>query len=54
MHCEYPPRSDAEFLPRLFLQSFQNGGSAGSIYGFIIVWIGTLSVFATMGELASM
>ncbi|GAW20532.1 hypothetical protein ANO14919_100400 [Xylariales sp. No.14919] len=39
---------------QLFLQSFQNGGSAGSIYGYIIVWIGTLCVFATMGELASM
>ncbi|KAH9890136.1 amino acid transporter [Xylariomycetidae sp. FL2044] len=38
----------------LFLQSFNNGGSAGSIYGFIIVWVGTLCVFATMGELASM
>ncbi|RWA07855.1 hypothetical protein EKO27_g7246 [Xylaria grammica] len=38
---------------QLFLQSFQNGGSAGSIYGYIIVWIGTLCVFATMGELAS-
>ncbi|KAI1374517.1 amino acid transporter [Hypoxylon crocopeplum] len=38
----------------LFLQAFENGGSAGSIYGFIIVWIGTLCVFSTMGELASM
>ncbi|KAI2775842.1 amino acid transporter [Daldinia loculata] len=38
----------------LFLQAYENGGSAGSIYGFIIVWIGTLCVFATMGELASM
>ncbi|KAI1313257.1 amino acid transporter [Xylaria venustula] len=39
---------------QLFLQSFENGGSAGSIYGYIVVWIGTLCVFATMGELASM
>ncbi|KAI0179386.1 amino acid transporter [Hypoxylon sp. FL1284] len=38
----------------LFLQAFENGGSAGDIYGFIIVWIGTLCIFATMGELASM
>ncbi|KAI1396457.1 amino acid transporter [Hypoxylon fuscum] len=38
----------------LFLQSFENGGSAGSIYEFIIVWIGTLCIFSTMGELASM
>ncbi|KAI1084204.1 amino acid transporter [Whalleya microplaca] len=38
----------------LFLQSFENGGYAGAIYGYIIVWIGTLCVFASMGELASM
>ncbi|KAI0895209.1 amino acid transporter [Annulohypoxylon nitens] len=38
----------------LFTQSFSNGGSAGSIYGYIIVWLGTLCVFASMGELASM
>ncbi|OTB01478.1 hypothetical protein M426DRAFT_64013 [Hypoxylon sp. CI-4A] len=38
----------------LFLQSFQNGGFAGSIYGYIIVWIGILCVLASMGELASM
>ncbi|KAG9233486.1 amino acid transporter-like protein [Amylocarpus encephaloides] len=38
----------------LFAVGFTNGGYAGSIYGFIIVWIGTLAVFTTMGELASM
>jgi hypothetical protein len=39
---------------RLFINNFSNGGYAGSVYGFIIVWIGTICVFATMGELASM
>ncbi|EED14466.1 conserved hypothetical protein [Talaromyces stipitatus ATCC 10500] len=38
----------------LFDDNFANGGYAGSVYGYIIVWIGTLCVFATMGELASM
>ena len=33
---------------------FGNGGSAGSVYGYIFIWLGTLSVFATMGELSSM
>lgn len=31
-----------------------NGGSAGVIWGFLINWIGATSVFATLGELASM
>ncbi|TVY16639.1 putative amino-acid permease [Lachnellula arida] len=38
----------------LFGINFANGGSAGSIYGFLIVRLGTLAIFATMGELASM
>ncbi|KAL8770840.1 MAG: hypothetical protein Q9209_003491 [Squamulea sp. 1 TL-2023] len=38
----------------LFLAGFQNGGPAGLIYGFIFVWVGTLCVFITLGELASM
>ncbi|KAF2689637.1 choline transport protein [Lentithecium fluviatile CBS 122367] len=38
----------------LFAVSFTNGGSAGSIYEFILVWLGTLAAFSTMGELASM
>ena len=38
----------------LFVISFANGGFAGSIYGFLFTWLGTLSVFATVGELASM
>jgi choline transport protein len=31
-----------------------NGGPAGAIWGFLIILIGTLSTFATIGELASM
>ncbi|KAJ0122158.1 hypothetical protein J7T55_002670 [Diaporthe amygdali] len=38
----------------VFLQGLQNGGPAGLIYGYIVVWAGTLSVFSTMSELSSM
>ncbi|KAI4267972.1 MAG: hypothetical protein L6R38_008013 [Xanthoria sp. 2 TBL-2021] len=38
----------------LFLAGYQNGGPAGLIYGFLFVWVGTLCVFTTLGELASM
>jgi amino acid transporter len=38
----------------LFQQGLQNGGPAGVIYGFLIVWIGNLSVFSTLSELASL
>ncbi|KAI0539679.1 amino acid/polyamine transporter I [Xylaria digitata] len=38
----------------VFLVGLQNGGPAGLIYGFIVVWIGTLSLFATLSELVSM
>ncbi|KAL8750575.1 MAG: hypothetical protein Q9199_006981 [Rusavskia elegans] len=31
-----------------------SGGPAGLIYGFLFVWVGTLCVFTTLGELASM
>ncbi|KAK2603227.1 hypothetical protein N8I77_009698 [Diaporthe amygdali] len=37
-----------------FLQGLQNGGPSGIVYGFIVVWAGTLSVFATISELVSM
>ncbi|KAM0809433.1 putative Choline transport protein [Seiridium cardinale] len=37
-----------------FLAALQNGGPSGVIYGFLVVWIGTLSVFATLSEVASM
>ncbi|KAI0814706.1 putative GABA permease [Xylaria sp. FL0064] len=35
-------------------QSLLNGGPAGVIWGYIIVWLGTLSTFAVLSELASM
>ncbi len=31
-----------------------SGGPAGLVYGFIVVCIGTLAIFTTMGEMASM
>ncbi|KAI0440548.1 amino acid/polyamine transporter I [Xylaria telfairii] len=38
----------------VFLVGLQNGGPSGLIYGFIVVWAGTLSLFATLSELVSM
>jgi amino acid transporter len=38
----------------LFAQGLNNGGTAGVVYSFIVVWIGNFSVFATMCELVSM
>lgn len=38
----------------LFGQGLQNGGSAGVIYSFLLVWLGNLSVFSTLSELVSM
>ncbi|KAI1471073.1 putative GABA permease [Daldinia caldariorum] len=35
-------------------QSLLNGGPAGVIWGYLIVWIGTLSTFTVLSELASM
>ncbi|PQE06527.1 GABA permease protein [Rutstroemia sp. NJR-2017a WRK4] len=38
----------------LFLSGLQNGGPAGIVYGFLLIWIGNLSVFSTLSELVSM
>ena len=38
----------------LFTTGLTNGGSAGLVYGYLFVWIGTVAVFTTMAELASM
>ena len=38
----------------VFLLGLQNGGPGGLVCGFIFVWFGTTSVFATISELASM
>ncbi|KAK6820936.1 amino acid transporter [Apiospora arundinis] len=35
-------------------QSLLNGGPAGVIWGYLIVWVGTLSTFTALSELASM
>ncbi|KAI0886336.1 amino acid transporter [Annulohypoxylon maeteangense] len=37
-----------------FISGLQNGGPSGIIYGFLVVWVGTLSVFGTLSELVSM
>jgi choline transport protein len=38
----------------LFALGFQNGGPSGLIYGYILTWFGTLCIFITLSELASM
>ncbi|KAL8670646.1 MAG: hypothetical protein Q9168_004825 [Polycauliona sp. 1 TL-2023] len=38
----------------LFTTGLTNGGSAGLIFGYLFVWIGTIAVFTTMAEMASM
>jgi amino acid transporter len=38
----------------LFAQGLNNGGPAGLIYGFLVVWLGNVAVFSTLSELASM
>ncbi|KAF2188667.1 amino acid transporter [Zopfia rhizophila CBS 207.26] len=43
-----------ESLLVVFLIGFQNGGPAGLVYGFFLIWIGNLSVFIAIGELSSM
>lgn len=34
--------------------SLLNGGTAGMIWGYLIVWVGYMMVFATIAEMASM
>ena len=43
-----------EGMLAVFLEGFTNGGPAGLIYGFIAVWVGTIYLFVTLGEVASM
>ncbi|KAF9731220.1 hypothetical protein PMIN06_009843 [Paraphaeosphaeria minitans] len=38
----------------LFLVGLQNGGPAGVIYGYLVVWLGTISTFIVLSELVSM
>ncbi|KAF2637584.1 amino acid transporter [Massarina eburnea CBS 473.64] len=37
----------------VFSIGFQNGGPAGLIYGFLLIWLGNISVFLVIGELSS-
>jgi amino acid transporter len=43
-----------ETVLALFSQGFNNGGPAGLVYGFVIAWLSTLSVYTVISELASM
>lgn len=43
-----------ETVLALFSQSFNNGGPVGSVYGFVIAWASTLSVYTVISELASL
>jgi choline transport protein len=43
-----------ETVLALFSQGFDNGGPSGLLYGFIIAWASTLSVYTVISELASM
>ncbi|KAF2111168.1 amino acid permease-like protein [Lophiotrema nucula] len=42
-----------ETLLVVLFVGLNNGGPAGLIYGFFLIWIGNLSVFFTIGELSS-
>jgi choline transport protein len=39
---------------RTSLFALINGGTAGMIWGYLVVWIGYMLVFATVAEMASM
>lgn len=41
-------------LLTFFAGPLTNGGSAGSVYGFIFAWLGVLTVMCSLAELASM
>ena len=43
-----------ETVLALFSQGFNNGGPAGLVYGFILAWSSTLSVYTVISELASL
>lgn len=43
-----------ETVLAIFSQAFNNGGPAGAVYGFIIAWSSTLSVYTVISELASL
>lgn len=41
-------------VPRILDITLKNGGPAGTIYSFLIVWVGNLATFASLAELSSM
>lgn len=43
-----------ETVLALFTQGLDNGGPAGLVYGYIIAWSSTLSIYVVISELASM
>lgn len=43
-----------ETVLALFSEPLLNGGQAGAVYGYIIAWASTLSVYMVISELASM
>lgn len=43
-----------ETVLTIFSQGLNNGGPAGLMYGFLIAWLSTLSVYIVISELASM
>ena len=42
-----------EIRTSVFSLGFTNGGPAGLVYSFIICWIGTMGLFASLAEMAS-
>ena len=43
-----------ETVLAIFGQGLYNGGPAGTVYGFIIAWMSTMSVYTVISELASL
>lgn len=43
-----------ETVLALFSQAFDNGGPSGAVYGFMIAWSSTFSVYTVISELASL
>lgn len=43
-----------ETVLALFSEPFENGGPGGAVYGYIIAWTSTLSVYTVISELASL
>ncbi|KXT07565.1 hypothetical protein AC578_10197 [Pseudocercospora eumusae] len=43
-----------ETVLALFSEPFENGGPSGAVYGYIIAWTSTMSVYTVISELASL